>query len=206
MTAEGGIRRGKVWDFLSFCSVSEFVCVHLCVCKCRWLLDAVAGSAHSSALLCFHLRMLVVPGSSCSAATPGSGLWRRGPWLRLRGWALSPALPCFSLSPCRGGRGCSCSGWEGTWRWWCSTVDPEGEGEREEQRLRLSHKAPQFCSHCRRTLRVSASFTSSPQLSRIFTSSTYGLHRDRWITAVVDNNSLLSHIDMNLVTEQNRIQ
>lgn len=65
-------------------------------------------------------------------------------------------------------------------------MDPEGEGEREEQRLRLSHKAPQFCSHCRRTLRVSASFTSSPQLKRILTSSTYGLNRDRLTTVVVD--------------------
>lgn len=32
MTAEEGIRRRKVWDFLSFCSVSEFVCVCASVC------------------------------------------------------------------------------------------------------------------------------------------------------------------------------
>ncbi|TNN75645.1 hypothetical protein EYF80_014008 [Liparis tanakae] len=98
------------------------------------------------------------------------------------------ALAGFSLSPCRGGRGCSGSGWGGSgrrWCWWWSTAATAataaaaaGDGAREEQRLRLSHRAPQFCSHCSRTLRVSASFTSSPQLRRMFTSSTYGL-RDR---------------------------
>lgn len=54
-----------------------------------------------------------------------------------------------------------------------------GDGAIEVQRLKLSQRAPQFCSHCSRTLRVSASFTSSPQLRRIFTSSTYGLSRER---------------------------
>lgn len=126
----------------------------------------------------FHLRISVASGTFCSATTPASGLWRRSAWLRLRGWALKPALLDLSLSPCRGGRGCSGSGWEGKGRR-CST--PEGDGVREEQRLRLSHKAPQFCSHCSRTLLVNASFTSSPQLRRIFTSSTYGLGTEKQI-------------------------
>lgn len=117
--------------------------------------------------------MSVTSASSCSATSPASGPWRLGPWLRVRGWELNPALLGFSFSPCRGGFGCSGSGWGGEGRRG-SVGDPAGDGGIEEHRLRLSHRAPQFCSHCSRTLRVRASFTSSPQLSKMFTSSTYG--------------------------------
>lgn len=142
----------------------------------------VYGVKGWDSLLSFHLRMSVASASSCSAATLASGVWRRGPWLRLRGWALKPALPALSLSPCLGERGCSGSAWGGKGRRWCSTAAPGGDGAREEQRLRLSHRAPQFCSHWSLTLRVNACFTSSPQPRRMFTNSTYGLARERKIT------------------------
>lgn len=45
----------------------------------------------------------------------------------------------------------------------------------EVQKLRMEQRLPQFCSHCAWTLCVTASFTSSPQVSRRFTRSTYGL-------------------------------
>lgn len=45
----------------------------------------------------------------------------------------------------------------------------------EVQKLRMEQRLPQFCSHWAWTLLVIAFFTSSPQVSRIFTRSTYGL-------------------------------
>lgn len=45
----------------------------------------------------------------------------------------------------------------------------------EVQKLKTEHRLPQFCSHCAWTLCVIASLTSSPQVSRMFTKSTYGL-------------------------------
>lgn len=168
------------------------MCVYVCFCMysiCLCVLvrvyvggggcdgDTVGGRIRIVRVQClFHLRMSVASGSSCSATTPASGLCRRGPWLRLRGWTLKPPLLDLSLSPCRGGRGWSGSEWGDPWRRWSGEEGAwPGGGVREEQTLRLSHRAPQFCSHCSRTLLVKASFTSSPQLSRMLTSSTYGL-------------------------------
>lgn len=45
----------------------------------------------------------------------------------------------------------------------------------EVQKLRMEQRLPQFCSHWTWTLLVIAFFTSSPQVSRMFTRSTYGL-------------------------------
>lgn len=105
---------------------------------------------------------------SSAASNPA----RRELWLRLLACELNPPLPGLSLSPCREPL-------------WCSPSEPgrrskppegaAGAVAMDEQKLRLSHKAPQFCSHCSRTLLIIASFTSSPQLSKMFTSSTYGL-------------------------------
>lgn len=126
-------------------------------------------------ILPFHLRMSPIFESSCSAG-PASKLARRGPWLRLLVWEPNPTLPGLSLSPCRAPLWCSPSECEesGGRR---SRPPDAGAAVMDAQKLRLSHRAPQFCSHCRRTLRVMASFTSSPQLSRMFTSSTYGLRK-----------------------------
>lgn len=125
------------------------------------------------ATLSFHLRMSPIFKSSCSA-TAASNPARRGLWLRLLVCELNPPLP--GLSPCREPLWCSASEWEEPER---RSKPPEGPDAGavviEEQKLRLSHKAPQFCSHCSRTLLIIASFTSSPQPSKMFTSSTYGL-------------------------------
>lgn len=111
---------------------------------------------------------------SSAASNPA----RRGLWLRLLVCELNPPLPGLSLSPCREPLWCSPSEWEEPWR---RSMPPEGPDAGavgiDEQKLRLSHKAPQFCSHCSRTLLIIASFTSSPQLSKMFTSSTYGLRK-----------------------------
>ncbi len=121
----------------------------------------------------FHLRMSLIFESSCSVG-PASILARRRPWLRLLVWELKPTL--LGLSPVRALLWCSASEWEesGGRR---SRPPDAGAAVIDVQMLRLSHRAPQFCSHCRRTLRVMASFTSSPQLSKMFTSSTYGLRK-----------------------------
>lgn len=126
-------------------------------------------------ILLFHLRMSLIFESSCSEG-PASKLARRGPWLRLLVWELNPTLPGLSLSPVRALLWCSVSDWEesGGRR---SEPPDAGAAGMDVQMLRLSHRAPQFCSHCRRTLRVMASFTSSPQPSKMFTSSTYGLRQ-----------------------------
>lgn len=126
-------------------------------------------------ILLFHLRMSLILESSCLAG-PASKLARRRPWLRLLVWELKPTLPGLSLSPVRALLWCSASEWEESGRRRSRPADA-GAAVIAVQMLRLSHRAPQFCSHCRRTLCVMASFTSSPQLSKMFTSSTYGLRK-----------------------------
>lgn len=123
---------------------------------------ALLGLLLSLCLGALHLRMSVFSGSSCSAIV-ASRLVRRAPWPRFLGWVLDPPLPGFSLSAWRGPLEWSC--WL-AWRSWLA------RGGGDEQKLRLWQRAPQFCSHCIRTLLLMASFTSSPQASKMFTSST----------------------------------
>lgn len=62
------------------------------------------------------------------------------------------------------------------------------------QRLRMEHRLPQFCSHWVWTLWVMASLTSSPQVSSIFTRSTYGL-RKKWKDIKLWKSSRCTQVD-----------
>lgn len=59
---------------------------------------------------------------------------------------------------------------------------------REQAVLKLPHSAPQCCSHCPRSRRPTHNLTSSPQPSRKFISSTYGLWGQEESTTRITSN------------------